>query len=339
MAHAERKTTRDLADTLLADARNYSFFRLLEHLHDLHGDNLESEETVSPGNERMRLSSHAGLGFPTSDVATAKHFPGGNESRYTVETTFLGLHGADSPLPGYYVDTVAYEAGQDIGIRPAFLDFFNHRLLTLLHQIWRKYRYYIRFRSEAKDRFSRYVFSLIGLNDEHLRGGTPIPWSRLLTYAGLIASRSRSPAIVAGIVAHCFDLESVGIREFEQRYVDIPEGQRTALGSRNASMGNDFVIGSRVSTRSTKFTIVIGHLNQRRFREFLPSGQNFGRLRKLIEFLLRDPMSYDLELGLLQQEIPPFVLNRNDGAHLGWTSFIGDNALRNESAVKIRVRP
>lgn len=338
MATAERQTTRDLADTLLADAKNYSFFRLLEHLHELHGDNQESEELGSPSDERVRLTSHAGLGFPASDVASAQRLPGGSESRYNIEATFFGLHGADSPLPGYYIDTVAFEAGQGIGIRPAFLDFFNHRLLTLLHRGWRKYRYHVRFRHEAKDRFSRYVFSLIGLNDEHLRGSTPIPWSRLLTYSGLIASRSRSPAIVAGIIAHCFDLQSVHIREFDQRYVDIHSDQRHATGVRNGTLGTDFVLGGRVSTRSTKFTIVIQHLDQQRFREFLPSGINFERLRKLIEFLLRDPMSYDLELGLLQQEIPPFALNRDAGAHLGWTSFVGDNALRNQSTVKIKGR-
>jgi len=96
------------------------------------------------------------------------------DDRYRIQASFLGLHGTDSPLPTYYLDEIAYENAHGIGLRPAFLNFFNHRLHTLLHQGWRKYRYYVRFQPGAKDGFSRYVFALIGLDDSALRGATPL---------------------------------------------------------------------------------------------------------------------------------------------------------------------
>jgi len=335
---ADRQATPNLADILLAQAKNHDFFRLLEQLHGLHGDDLEATDAAEPEHQRVRLSSYAGLGFPASDIMFAERMPAQARSDYRVQASFFGLHGPDSPLPSYYLDRLAYDAGQGTGIRPAFVDFFNHRLLTLLHQAWRKYRYYVRFQREAKDRFSRYVFALIGLNDEELRGATPIPWSRLLSYAGLIASRSRSPSVVAGIIAHCFDLDAVHIQEFEQRYMQVPEGQRLALGQRNGVLGDSFVVGARVRTRHSKFTIVIPDLNQSRFREFLPSGENFERLRKLIDFLLRDPSAYDLALGLRRDEVPPFNLGRHGGSHLGWTSFVDQKELRTSARVRIKVR-
>ncbi|WP_239536168.1 type VI secretion system baseplate subunit TssG [Dyella kyungheensis] len=335
---ADRKATADLANVLLEDARNHNFFRLIEQLHGLHGDDLESIDAIEPEHQRIRLSSYAGLGFPASDITLAERMPAGARSNYRVQASFFGLHGPDSPLPSYYLDRLAYEHGQGMGIRPAFLDFFNHRLLTLLHQAWRKYRYYVRFQREARDGFSRYIFALIGLNDEELRGATPIPWSRLLSYAGLIASRSRSPSVVGGIIAHCFDVPAVHIREFEHRYMHVPEQQRLSLGKRCGTLGDDFVIGSRVRTRHSKFSIVISDLDQSRFREFLPSGVNFERLRKLIEFLLRDPSAYDLELGLRQEEVPPFNLGKDQGSHLGWTSFVDQKGLRKQSYVRIKVR-
>lgn len=338
MAMADRQATTDLADILLAGAKKHDFFRLLEQLHGLHSDDLEAIDAVEPEHQRIRLSSYAGLGFPASDIMLAERMPADARSDYRVQASFFGLHGPDSPLPSYYLDRLAYEYGQGVGVRPAFLDLFNHRLLTLLHQAWRKYRYYVRFQREAKDRFSRYVFALIGLNDEELRGATPIPWSRLLSYAGLIASRSRSPSVVAGIIAHCFDLTAVRIQEFEQRYMDVPEAQRLSLGKRNGVLGDSFVIGSRVRTRHSKFTIVIPDLDQSRFREFLPSGENFDRLRKLIDFLLRDPSAYDLELGLRLEEVPPFNLGKHGGSHLGWTSFVDQKGLRKASRVRIKVR-
>jgi type VI secretion system protein ImpH len=338
MAMAHRQATTDLADVLLAEARNYDFFRLLEHLHGLHDDNLEDLDILEPEHQRVRLGTHAGLGFPASDVLMAERMPGEERSSYRVQTTFFGLHGADSPLPSHYLDRLAYEQGQGAGIRPAFFDFFNHRLLTLLHQAWRKYRYYVRFRQGARDRFSRYVFALIGLNDADLRSATPLPWSRLFSYAGVIASRSRSPTIVAGIIAHCFDLRTVCVREFEPRYVQVPNGQRLSLGKCNGELGENFVIGARVRTRHSKFTIVISDLDQPRFRQFLPNGEEHARLRKLIDFLLRDPAAYDLELGLRRDEVPPFNLSSTSGSHLGWTSFVGHEARRPSSAVRITVR-
>ena len=339
MATVDRQTTRDLADRLLADARNYSFHRLLEHLHALHGDDLEARPLSAAARRRVRLQSHAGLGFPASDVVLAGRVEdGGDEVRYRLQTSFFGLHGTDSPLPGYYLDRLAYEQSQERGIRPAFMDFFNHRLLTLLHTSWRKYRYYIRFQAEANDRFSRYVFSMVGLNDNDLRGTTPLPWGRLLSFAGLIANRSRSPSVVSGIVAHCFDLHGVHIREFEARSVSLPQRQRLALGKGNGTLGSNFVVGDRSKTRASKFTLVIPNLTQARFRQFLPSGDQFGRLRQLMDFLLRDATAYDLELGLREEDVPPFNLQRAGGTHLGWTSFIEHQQHRNPAVVRIRGR-
>ncbi|MCO7517141.1 type VI secretion system baseplate subunit TssG [Pseudomonas guariconensis] len=337
MAIADRQTTCDLADTLLAEAHRHNFFQLLERLHGLHGDDLEPRWPDERTRLRVRLASDPRLAFPASDVLNAQRLPG-QDARYRVCTTFMGLHGTDSPLPTYYLEQLAYEHAQGLGVRPAFFDFFNHYLLSLLHRIWRKYRYYIRFQTGARDEFSQYVFALIGLNDKHLRGDTALPWSRLLSFAGVIASRSRAPGTVAGIIAHCFDLESVHIREFEARSVPTAAPQRVSLGLANGCLGSTFVVGSRTRTRSSKFTLMISDLDQAQLRHLLPSGVNFGRLRALIDFLLRDGLAYDLELRLKHNALSPFCLHRSQGAHLGWTSFIDDRHGTRSPVVRIRGR-
>ncbi|MDP0984105.1 type VI secretion system baseplate subunit TssG, partial [Klebsiella variicola] len=76
---------------LLADARNYSFHRLLEHLHALHGDDLEAQPLSMAARRRVRLQSHAGLGFPASDVVEAARLGDREEVRYRLQTTFFGL--------------------------------------------------------------------------------------------------------------------------------------------------------------------------------------------------------------------------------------------------------
>ncbi|OCT21276.1 type VI secretion system baseplate subunit TssG [Pseudomonas putida] len=337
MANPDRQATADLADKLLADAHQYNFFQLLERLHGLHGDDLEPRWPAEATRLRVRLGCDPRLTFPVSDVYKADRIPGAAD-RYRVCATFMGLHGTDSPLPSYYLDQVAYEHAQGIGVRPEFFDFFNHYLLSLLHRIWRKYRYYIRFQPGASDGFSQYIFALLGLNDKQLRGDTPLPWSRLLSFAGVIASRSRAPGTVAGIIAHCFDLKQVKIREFETRLVPTATQQLVSLGRSNGELGSSFMVGSRTRTRSSKFTIVISELDQDQLRDLLPSGINFNRLRALIDFLLRDGLAYDLELRLKQNALSPFCLHASQGAYLGWTSFVDDRHGQITPVVRFRGR-
>ncbi|MBK4987757.1 type VI secretion system baseplate subunit TssG [Pseudomonas sp. S36] len=337
MANPDRQATADLADKLLAVAHQYNFFQLLERLHGLHGDDLEPRWPAQATRLRVRLASDPRLNFPVSDIYNAEHMPGAAE-RYRVCATFMGLHGTDSPLPSYYLEQVAYEHAQGIGVRPAFFDFFNHYMLSLLHRIWRKYRYYIRFQPGASDGFSQYIFALIGLNDKQLRGHTALPWSRLLSFAGVIASRSRAPGTVAGIIAHCFDLTRVHIREFETRMVCTTARQLVSLGRCNGELGSSFMVGSRTRTRSSKFTIVISDLAPAQLHDLLPSGINFSRLRALIDFLLRDGLAYDLELRVKQNALSPFCLHRANGAYLGWTSFIDDSHGHVSPVVRFRGR-
>ncbi|HGL6718184.1 type VI secretion system baseplate subunit TssG [Burkholderia contaminans] len=334
MAYEDRKAAADVAETVLEGGRNYDFFSLLELLSTLDDEDLEASDSYDAEQRRVRLSVSAGLGFPASDVALAEQ----TEStwhRYHVQATFFGLHGADSPLPGYYLDRLAYEAGQGVGIRTAFLDYLNHHVLMLLHQAWRKYRYFVRFQPGAVDGFSPYVFALVGLGDADLRGTTPLPWSRLLSFAGLVAMRSRSASMVEGIIAYCFDLDAVHVRECEFRYDELDDVDLVELGWQNGALGQSFVVGQRMRSQHSKFTIAIPNLTRERFYAFLPSGEDFPRLRTLIDFLLRVPIAYDLDLGLRKDQVAPFNLQRQSGTQLGWTSFLGQHTLR---PVRIKVR-
>jgi type VI secretion system protein ImpH len=338
MESGTRQTTSDLTGQLLQEARHHQFYQLVERIHRLNQDNLEQPLDIQPRHELIRYETDAALAFPKSDVCQAGVEQRDSQEQYFIQVSFMGMHGSASPLPHHYLEQIAYEHHQNIGVRAPFFNFFNHRLVTLLHRAWRKYRYYIRFSPKAEDRFSQNIFSLIGLNDSDLRGDTPIPWSRLLTYVGMVATRSRAPSMVAGIVAHCFDLEQVEVKEWEQRYVEIPKVQTNRLGGCNIRLSEDFVIGDKVLNIGSKFVVSIRNLNQQRFREFLPEGEWFAPLNSLVEFLLRDQLAYDLELGLIQEEVPPFRLHKQEGANLGWTAFLGKAELMREAVIRIGVR-
>jgi len=332
-----RAAASDVAElqSVLGNARRYNFFQLVDLIHRHHGDDLEQAQDEKPQQERIRFSASAGLGFPGSDVVSAAS-PAHEHAPYQLEVSFLGLHGSQSPLPGYYLEEMAWEAGQNLGVRRHFLDFFNHRLVTLFHRAWRKYRYYVRFRPEASDGFSDHIFALVGLIDPKLRQATPVNWSKMLAYAGLMAGRSRSPEVVSGIIGHCFDLDSVEIEQWVLRRVDIPQDQQTQLGRANASLGNDTLVGAAVRDRSGKFVLRIRNLDRKRFAEFLPDGEEHERLIKLVEFVTREQLAYDLELQMREKDIRPMKLG-ND-VRLGWNSFVTPETARELPVVRLQIR-
>lgn len=339
METTERQTTRHLAAEALSRAPGYSFFQLVENLHRLHGDNLGKDAKTHPANERFVFSNYGGLGFPATDITRGNVIESNTDmEKYRLEVSFLGINGVSSPLPGYLLDQMAYEYGHETGVRNAFFDFFNHRLITHLHRIWRKYRYYVSYNAGATDDFSSQLFALIGLNDKNLRKNLPLPLGQLLPYIGQIASKSRSPAIVSGIIAHAFGLEHVNIREWEFCYIDISDDQKVSLGSQ-VTLGENFVIGNRVPSRNSKFVVELHQLDQKTLRKFLPNGEHFNPIKKLLQFLMRDQLACDLDLGLIQEQVPDLQLTNDSGCNLGWTTFLGEaNSIRLQSTIRIKLR-
>ncbi|MDN3524965.1 type VI secretion system baseplate subunit TssG [Halomonas sabkhae] len=332
MELADRATTPDVTlSPLVEGAHHYNFYRLVELLHQYHGDDLERGSVVDT--ERVRFQATASLGFPSSDIVNL-------ESReadtYNMRISFLGLQGSQSPLPSYYLESMAHADAHREGVAADFLNLFNHRYLTLLYRGWRKYRHYVRYQDGASDGLSSAVFALAGLADDRLRGETPINWSKMLAYAGLLAGRSRSPDVVAGIVSHCFDLPEVEIEPWVYQRVTIPDDQRSRTGMRCATLGQDLVSGASVADINGKFALCLRGLSLERFRDFLPDGRDHAALETLVTFVLREPLAYDLELELLESEVRPMHLGDSKSCQLGWTTFVNPDL--NATARRRRVR-
>ncbi|PMM00860.1 hypothetical protein BCT63_19390 [Vibrio kanaloae] len=339
MEYSDRDATTHLANklgqtveasVLPQNVHDYNFYQLVELLLKLFELNPESEDWERQC--QLVFSGNPSLGFSTSDVSRLdKH----DDERLIMLTNFFGLSGAQSPLPGFVVEQLLNEAPG--GFKQPFFDFFNNRLINLVYRIWRKYRYFVRFQPGAQDNFSTQLLSLVGLGSPDLRGDTPINWCKMLAYSGTLAGRSRSPQVVAGIIAHCFELDEVEIRQWTRRKVLIEPTQQTILGKANAQLGMTSMVGKSVIDCNGKFTICIRQLSRKKYSDFLPSGQEFEPLCKLVEFILREQIAYDLELTMTDVETPKVILGEQPGTELGWTSFLGNNS--QSKRVLIQVRP
>lgn len=330
MANSNRSARLDVERKQLIDVTRYSFYQLVEMLFKV--SEVESATTLSllPDKEPLRFMSSAGLEFPIRDIV---HLLSTKQGQYSLEVSFLGLHGSQSPLPTYYLETLAIEYLHKETKLVDFMNLFNHRLVLLLHHIWRKYRYYINFRNEGSDVFSQRMFALVGLGHEKTRDRLSIHHSKMLAYAGMLASPGRSPEVISSLVSHCFDLLDVNLKEWCFRYVNISENEQNRLGgvlkeigrpSRSRScLGENFTLGARNPDRGGKFELQLNNLSRKQFLSFLPNGENYLSLITFVSFILKDQFAWDLRLGLKPNQITGMQLGNDKNAMLGWTSFVG----------------
>jgi len=323
-----------LGHDLIRSPRHYTFIQALRILQSGTAFADRIGGVASAHRERLRLRASTSLGFPSSDIETLRPArdvlpdtmatDANPAPRIAMTTTFLGLFGSQSPLPAWMSEEIL-DRDPDDNPRRDFLDFFHHRLLSFLPVIWEKYRYWAVYREGAADPFSARTFSFIGLLDDDLRQrSSDLNWEQLLAYIGLLAGRNRSGDVVRGVVAHSFNLPGkVAVEEFVRRTVHINEAQWNELGRENCRLAGDFHIGDRIPDRNGKFRLWLGPLTFALFFRFLPIGADFDTLRRLIAFMLRDQLAYDLCLRVLHAEVPPFRLN-DERCLLGWSTWLGD---------------
>ncbi|MEE6076664.1 MULTISPECIES: type VI secretion system baseplate subunit TssG [Avibacterium] len=312
------------------DISRYNFYQLMELLCRFNQVEAAQILSLSAKNEPVRLISSAGLEYPIRDLVSLSQK---NNGKYLLELSFLGLHGSQSPLPGYYLESLAKEYLHKENQLVDFMDLFNHRFALLAHQVWRKYRYYINYRNGGQDHFSERMFSLVGLGYKSTRNKLSVNHSKMLAYAGILSSPARSPEVICSLVAHCFDLNHVSLRDWQFRYVHIDEEEQNRLGvmrkeagrpaKGRSCLGVNFTLGSKKPDRGSKFELRITQLSRREFLSFLPNGENYLPLVTFMSFILKDQFAWDLYLGLSEKQVSGMVLGTQQDSLLGWTTFTG----------------
>ena len=313
--------TTPALSSLSRNIREYSLFqgvmRVLHQLRQAH-PHLDDDALY----EHVEFRANPSLGFPGTDIERVEFFREHGELRARLYINLIGLSGSSSPLPAFYSEQALGDSLADNPTRD-FLDLFNSRLQRLLLPVWKKYRYYSRYRPGAKDVVSNQMFALIGLGHSALRQTGELDWRRLLPYLGLLSLRAQSAAMLEAVLRYYFQHTYLHIEECIERRVDIDPEQQNQLGRDNNRLGNNLVLGGHIRDRSGKFRIHICQLDWDQFHTFLPTGKAYAALLTLLHFCLRTPLAYDLRLHLQQDNIHPLHLAQDNPCRLGWTSWLG----------------
>ncbi|HUI79844.1 MAG TPA: type VI secretion system baseplate subunit TssG [Bryobacteraceae bacterium] len=299
----------------------FSFFQAVRLLQLLAPGRPTIGGFTAPRAEPVRLATSPSLSFPPSEIRSLEE-SGGRPPKMTVN--FFGLDGALGVLPTRYTETVLERlyAG-DTTLRD-FLDLLNHRMISLLYRAWEKYRFPVTYERERQDRFTGYLFDLIGLGSKGLEDRQPIADQSLVYYTGLLAQCPRSATAFRLILCHFFQVP-VEIVEFAGAWRRLDASSQTQLNegfSSTEQLGIGMALGDEVWDQQSVVRVRLGPLTRAQYAEFLPAGRAHGPLKAVARFFCGCDLDVELQLVLQREEAPRFGLGDGTAPKLGWTSWI-----------------
>lgn len=237
-------------------------------------------------------------------------------SRFTLHTQVFGLGGPDGPLPYAYQEWLQQRARlKDYGT-VAFLDLFQHRLLSLLYRVHCKYRVALPYTEPQQSPVYQQLKALCGLTP-----GAPHPTPgkesklqerALIARAGLLANGRRSLSGFKNLLTHYFKLQSAPLMEdFQGDWLPIPQSEQSVLGHnrRNLQLGRNALCGASVWDEHVGIRISIGPLDDAAGASFMPGGSAYKQLCGLVGFYFGADLRCTLRLSFLQ--VSPMVLRHD----------------------------
>jgi type VI secretion system protein ImpH len=272
------------------------------------------------------------LAFPASEIHSLE-WRDGQPPR--MDVNFMGLTGPLGVLPLYYTELIIARVREgDTGLRD-FFDIFNHRMVSLFYQAWRKYRFSVGYESEERDQFSLELLSLIGLGTPGLQNRQAVPDDLFLFYAGLLTRRGRSATVLKQMLADYFDVE-VEIEEFAGSWQKLDSESQTCLGdgtNESERLGFGAIAGDEVWQDESAVRIKLGPLTLGDYLEFLPGGSAHDALRAITRFFSGDELDFEVQLILKREEVPGCELGAEGEAapRLGWVSWVKSRPFGHEA--------
>lgn len=339
MATARRTTARPLISELETEPWEFDLLQAIALLERAAPERAPVGTGIDPDHEAVRIEHDPGLGFPASDVVDARRHADG---RGVVRSPVLGLAGFAGPLP-YAATEILLEraARRDLAGR-AFLDIFNHRLMSIFYRT-RQGSLPLLERDPERTMLARALRALIGIGTPGLEERLPgTPDRMLMAFSGILSCRVRSGAGLEALLTGVFGIKA-RVKGFVGRWLPLGEEAQTRVGvgpgARNNRLGGGVVLGRRVWDQQSCYEIELELDSLDRFRDFLPDGRHHETLLALARFHSGDGLDFHITLLLPAQRVPPTRLSARNGSLLGWTSWLRSPATPGTVPGRLTIKP
>jgi type VI secretion system protein ImpH len=321
MAYEKREPDTSLKDRLFKEPHDFSFFMAVHLIQSLFPGKKPLGKALSPAEEAVRFSVNPNLDFPPSDISSLNQMDGKRPA--DMEVTFMGLIGPAGALPHWYNELALERAWHKDLSLTAFMDIFHHRLVSLFYLAWQKNQWPINYQPKARDDYSGFLFSFIGLGTPKLANQLGLHDESLIFYSGLLSRSVPSAVAIEATVGHFSNTKAV-VDQFVDRVIAIEPEYQTRLGMANGRLGDDAVCGSYAWENQTKFRVNLGPMGYAHFLRFLTPGDMHSPIFSLVRYIVGIEYEFEIRLILKREEVPLCTVGMETptSPRLGWSTWI-----------------
>ncbi len=274
--------------------------------------------------KKIIFKANPSLSFQRSEIKNILFI--NTESGVKVEMTlnFLGIFGSSSPMPSNYTEMVLDSVDSDRVLHD-FLNLFNHHLQRFVYPIWEKHRYYIQYKNDLKDKFSKYILSFLGLYSHSQEVSSSLNLQKLIPYIGILSMKHKSAGTLKSILRHYLSHNDIEIIQCIPSKYKIPSWQYSSLGESNISLGSNFLIGETIVSKNAKFQVLLKNVTSKDLVKYSVLGKKMKELNELISFSLKEPLEHEVCLEIKHEEKEMLVLDQENKKYLGVNSWIGES--------------
>lgn len=278
MANSNRLAKRYLEDLSKAPDELYKqdFAPLLRYLDANAPLAARIGYSVSPKQDCARFGQTPLLHFHASAFTEVRF--GTINSVYKLKNSYWGMFGINGALPSHLTE-YAIERNYRLKDKTLaeFVDIFHHRFISLFYRAWADAEPTVSHDRPEHDIFKQRISTFSG--EINAQQDTFNQNQNVHQYlSGLFSHKNRSSKVLSQLLSETLHLD-VSIAEFQGCWYDIEPSEKTLLGSNNAILGMDTIVGGRTYQRSFNFSINIGPID---YTEYIALLNNKQRIKSII---------------------------------------------------------
>jgi type VI secretion system protein ImpH len=306
----------ELGAELARSPWSFHLFQALRRIECAFRDRARLGESLHPSEEPIRITQEPTLAFSPHPIASFTRRAGVPR----LATDFFGLLGPNGALPLHITE---YVRDRSINSKDPtfarFLDIFHHRMMSLFYRAFANSEPVVSYDRPGSDRFAKYVGALIGLGLPATRGRDAVDDRAKLFFAGRYAPGPRNAEGLVALIEGYLGVPAE-VEEYVGEWVDLMDEWRWRLDGAH-ELGRSTTLGKRAFLSQSKFRVVLGPLDARRFPSCLPGGALHRALSALVRGYVGDELTFELRLLLGETAVEPWRLG--GALALGRTCWLG----------------
>ncbi len=283
----------------------------------------------------IRLRPVLGMGLPRSEVQSIERVMLGNGLNvYQINVNLAGLYGQQSVLPNFITEEIVRASYQDEHGGRFFLDLIHQRLYQLVYKARVANLPYAS--ADSVTNMQQMMLSMIGLRGASWIEDFVDP-AFILRNINVFRLQRRTSAGLIQLLANLFKRSTVSVEECCERAFTLPESQRCFIGRQGNELGNNGIVGSKISEYQGRIVVKISGISAEQYRQWALDERYWRSLKTMIQYFLDQPLVVELQFNILQSEGFKLVFGKHNQNQLGRSAWLLHDQASESIDARVRV--